>query len=92
MFLIKYRLLSANEDNGDYIVTASFAGTAANGRLRPLPKAPMLNRRGTPSAGGSCMPRRRCFGLTFVVPGRAASVSWSAPVRAGAKKVLVSSL
>jgi hypothetical protein len=70
----------------------AFAGTAANGRLRAPPKAPMLNRRGTPSAGGSCMPRRRCFGLTFVVPGRAASVSWSAPVRAGAKKVLVSSL
>jgi hypothetical protein len=47
----------------------AFAGTAANGRLRAPPKAPMLNRRGTPSAGGSCMPRRRCCRLTFVALG-----------------------
>ena len=36
------------------------------------------------------MPRRRCCRLTFVALGRAASVSWSAPVRAGADKVLAS--
>ena len=38
------------------------------------------------------MPRRRCFRLTFVALGRAASVSWSAPVRAGASKALASPL